>query len=139
MKSIYEYLQLELTLAREAGDKLALKTYQYVIGEVGRQKTKDVSDKAVIQVVKTCRKKTVEAVDQGSATAEELSILTGFCEAYLPVSITESQLKVIAELAIKQGEKDMGGVMNYIRAAVKELNMDMDNALAAKVARSALS
>lgn len=138
MKSIYENLLMELGIAREGGDKEAMKTYQYVIGEVGRQKNKDLSNDAVAPIVRGCLKKTQEALEAGSATVDEVHILQGFIDAYLPASLTPAQITTIVHKAIDEGATNVGQVMKYVKEAAQTLGVHVELAYASEIARSAL-
>lgn len=139
MKSIYEKLQMELGIAREGGDKEAMKTYQYVIGEVGRQKQKDLSDEAVSAIVRTCLKKAKEALEAGSGSYEEVSILVGFIDAYLQASLEPSQINTLVHKAIGEGATNIGAVVKYVREAAKVLDVYVEMSTVSEIARSALS
>ncbi|BAV81175.1 hypothetical protein [Vibrio phage VCPH] len=135
---VFQALKTELMLAREAQDKEMLAFYQYVIGEVERG-TRSVEDKEVVPLVRSAFKRVREAVNEGSASTDELAFCEAFEQGYLPHQMTYQECSKVALMAIEAGATNMGDVMQALKQAAFDLGYDLNGQTASTAARDAIA
>lgn len=134
---IYENLQDKVVLARKGQDAVQLGLLQYVLGEVGRQRTVDTSDPAVSKVLKMVRKRLLDSYAQtrDQVTKAELVLLDAYIDELLPKQMSEDDLVTAIDVAIATGAGNIGQVMGQL----KQSGTPFDGATASKLIKERLA
>jgi len=80
MTALYNSIKQQQVKFRKSGAIADAKALTYLLGEITRQKSQDLSDTAVLKVIKTTVKRLARANDTARSEAglRELQILRGF-------------------------------------------------------------
>ncbi|QAY02149.1 hypothetical protein VspSw1_77 [Vibrio phage VspSw_1] len=135
--SVYEAIQGAIEQARYTKDKEALSVFQYLVGEVSRQRTVNTSDSAVVPLVRKVQKRLVESVEQGATPEIQLTYLNSFIDAWLPKQATAKELEAMVNKAIEHlGDKaNIGSVMKLL----KQTNVPFDARFASTLIKEKLA
>ncbi len=89
--SLQEQIKKDLAAAMKAKDEDTKNTLRVIMGEFGRQESKELSDAVVIQIVKKLVKSEMEVLERsGDATS---NAFIKACEAYLPRMADEEEIR----------------------------------------------
>lgn len=124
MNRLYDQIQADQLKYRKQGNRLDSNALTYLLGEIGRQKTQDLSDKAVLAVVKSTVKRLSAAQDiaRSEAGLRELQLLQG----YLPKEMQGVELEALIN---DMSFSTMPEAMRQIKALNAPINMQQAAAL----------
>ena len=130
MTALYNNIKQQQLKFRQTGASLAAKALTYLQGEITRQKSQDLSDTAVIKVIKTTVNRLAQANDTARSEAglRELQILRGF----LPKEISGVELETLIR------DLDFSTVPEAMRK-LKMLNAPIDMGKANQIVRRMLA
>ena len=129
--ALKDQLQSDMKAAMRSGDKARLTTIRMLIAAIKQREIDDrreLDEAALLQIVEKQIKQRREAAAQftdagrGELADKELAE-AAVLEAYLPEALTEAELAQLIDQAVSEtgaeSMKDMGRVMNAIRAAAQ--------------------
>lgn len=89
--SLQEQIKKDLAAAMKAKDENKKNALRVIMGEFGRQESKEISDALVIQIVKKLVKSEKEVLERSGGGDTNAFIQA--CEAYLPRMADEAEIK----------------------------------------------
>jgi uncharacterized protein YqeY len=89
--SLQEQIKKDLAAAMKAKDEDKKNALRVIMGEFGRQESKELSDALVIQIVKKLVKSEKEVLERSGE--DETNTFIQACETYLPRMADEDEIK----------------------------------------------
>jgi hypothetical protein len=89
--SLQEQIKKDLAAAMKAKDENKKNALRVIMGEFGRQESKELSDALVIQIVKKLVKSEKEVLERSGEG--DINAFIQACEAYLPRMANEDEIK----------------------------------------------
>ncbi|MDJ0929309.1 MAG: GatB/YqeY domain-containing protein [Gammaproteobacteria bacterium] len=129
--ALKEQLQTDMKAAMRSGDKARLSTIRMLLAAIKQREIDDRSEldePALLQIVekqiKQRREAAAQFTDAGRAELAEKELSeAAVLEAYLPEGLSDEELTALIDATISKtgaaSMKDMGKVMNAIRAAAQ--------------------
>ncbi len=130
MTALYNSIKQQQVKFRKTGAAADAKALTYLLGEITRQRSQDLSDAAVLKVIKTTVKRLAQANDTARSEAglRELQLLRGF----LPKEIAGVELEALVR------DLDFATVPEAMRK-LKALNAPINMGEANKIVRRMLA
>ena len=128
MTALYNSIKQQQVKFRKSGAIADAKALTYLLGEITRQKSQDLSDTAVLKVIKTTVKRLAQDTARSDAGLRELQILRGF----LPKEISGVELETLIR------DLDFSTVPEAMRK-LKMLNAPIDMGKANQIVRRMLA
>jgi uncharacterized protein len=127
--SLQEQIKKDLAAAMKAKDDATKDALRVIMGELGRQASKEISDDDVIKILKKLIKSEKEVLEKSTGAASDHFIL--IAENYLPRMAAEAHIK--AWIAANIDFKDYKNKMQAMKPIMAHFGAAADGNLVKKV------